>query len=398
MKKSIQLLSALTVLLLVNSCKLDREESLTETIGVQKEYNISRMKIVMIEPKVPQEYQWTIKKKNTDTDSITVSAPKFPFVSLYAGSYKISVKTLNATPENTVVNVYKESSPYSPHIQKVYDFQPAVGQFTNDIPIWDVGDDKTKMVAKANASLSGSNPGVISLGGFGGSVVFGFDHTIVRQENKREFKVLGNAFWQDQTPGEKSGNCEPGIIMVSYDENQNGLADDKWYEIAGSEYQKPETIKNYKITYHQPNPSKPAVPGTESWQTDMEYIKWEDNQNHSGYKTKISFHTQSYYPQWVSANTLIFEGTKLKNNYIDTDGEGNYWIGVAYGFGYADNVPNNHEDSNIDIDWAVDERGNPVKLPGIDFVKVYTGVNQEAGWIGEVSTEVAGAYDLHLKK
>jgi hypothetical protein len=30
-------------------------------------------------------------------------------------------------------------------------------------------------------------------------------------------------------------------------------------------------------------------------------------------------------------------------------------------------------------------------------MKIYTGVNQEAGWLGEVSTEVAGAYDLHFK-
>ncbi|MFV0220190.1 hypothetical protein OBK23_11010 [Empedobacter falsenii] len=38
----------------------------------------------------------------------------------------------------------------------------------------------------------------------------------------------------------------------------------------------------------------------------------------------------------------------------------------------------------------------PVKLLGIDFIKVYTATNQEAGWLGEISTEVAGAYDLHL--
>ena len=41
--------------------------------------------------------------------------------------------------------------------------------------------------------------------------------------------------------------------------------------------------------------------------------------------------------------------------------------------------------------------GNYVKLPGIDFVKVYTGTNQEAGWLGEISTEVGGAYDLWMK-
>jgi hypothetical protein len=28
---------------------------------------------------------------------------------------------------------------------------------------------------------------------------------------------------------------------------------------------------------------------------------------------------------------------------------------------------------------------------------VYNGLNQQAGWLGETSTEIAGATDLHLK-
>ena len=45
--------------------------------------------------------------------------------------------------------------------------------------------------------------------------------------------------------------------------------------------------------------------------------------------------------------------------------------------------------------WAIDDDGNPVKLASIDFVKVYTAMNQWCGWVGETSTEVAGAIDLH---
>lgn len=53
--------------------------------------------------------------------------------------------------------------------------------------------------------------------------------------------------------------------------------------------------------------------------------------------------------------------------------------------------------SNIDISWAVDKNGKYVKLPGIDFVKVYSAIRQENGMLGEVSTEVTGAYDLRIK-
>ena len=38
----------------------------------------------------------------------------------------------------------------------------------------------------------------------------------------------------------------------------------------------------------------------------------------------------------------------------------------------------------------------PVALPGIDFVRVQTGINQYCGWIGETSTELSKAVDLHI--
>ena len=63
-----------------------------------------------------------------------------------------------------------------------------------------------------------------------------------------------------------------------------------------------------------------------------------------------------------------------------------------YVVGYTDNFPNNDPRTQIDIDRAVDKNGKPVRLKGIDFVKVYT----EGGWSGEISTEVSGFTDLNL--
>ena len=39
-----------------------------------------------------------------------------------------------------------------------------------------------------------------------------------------------------------------------------------------------------------------------------------------------------------------------------------------------------------------------IKLEYVDFVKIQTGVNSKAGWLGEVSTEVFDVEDLHLSK
>ncbi len=59
-----------------------------------------------------------------------------------------------------------------------------------------------------------------------------------------------------------------------------------------------------------------------------------------------------------------------------------HWVGYCYAWGYADNHPNGEEQCKFKIDWAVDKNGNPVVLDGIDFVRIYTAVNQKIvdGW------------------
>ena len=43
----------------------------------------------------------------------------------------------------------------------------------------------------------------------------------------------------------------------------------------------------------------------------------------------------------------------------------------------------------------MNDDGTPKELKKIDFVKVYCAVLQQCGWLGETSTEVCGAIDLH---
>ena len=93
--------------------------------------------------------------------------------------------------------------------------------------------------------------------------------------------------------------------------------------------------------------------------------------------------------KWNS-KVLFFQNAK------DESGIGKYWVLYAYPWGYADNGLNKEDTSNFKIEWAVDKQGNPVHLPGVDFIKIYTGVNQYCGWLGETSTEVMGINDLHL--
>ena len=289
----------------------------------------------------------------------------------------------------------------SPYVTQVFDYRPAVGQFINELPEYKEGDTQETMNRKALEAIGNNNLGMVSLGGFGGYIVVGFDHTIENKAGLCDFRVQGNAFYANGQSG--YGSSEPGVIEVSIDANGNGLPDDEWYEIAGSSYNEGSeswieqareagndvrTIRNYEITYHRPA----AEPGTPT----EEYIRWEDNQGGSGFRSMNPTLLQSYYPKWVKEDQITFSGTRPPQNGIDLSGVGNNFALYKFAYGYADNEPNTSDRSAIDIDWAVDADGQPANLSGVDFIRIHTGVNQENGWLGECSTEIMGVVDLHL--
>ena len=300
-----------------------------------------------------------------------------------------------------ILFLFIKTEAQTPYIYQVFEYRPAPGQFINELPEYSEGEVAEEMALKAEESIAGTEKILVSLGGYGGSIVFGFDHMVVNVPGEYDFKIWGNAFYANANPNpdapREGGSCEPGIVMVSYDANGNGLPDDEWYELAGSEYYKPETIKNYRIVYYKPDEDKARTPNLEYPSlNDTTYISWKDNQGKQGYISRNVYHSQPYWPKWTKEDSIVFEGTRLADNYVDESGNGSYYVQYAYSWGYVDNHPNSDDRSNYKIEWAVDNEGNKVSLPGIHFVKVYTGVNQYCGWLGETSTEVMGAEAFHL--
>ena len=348
-------------------------------------FNFDMMKWMKITPAINYgdnaSFVWT---SGSDTLS---TAKDLMHVFLTPGNYTLRLTVSNGIGSSFKdVNVKIAEKTYTNGVAKVFEFLPAPGQFVNNMPAWVEGDDAEAMRVKAeNALLDNS---LIHLGSFGGYVVMGFDHTIVNVSGQANFVVNGNAF---------SNWAEPGVIMVSYDANQNGLPDDEWYEIKGSGHDDPHTIANYEITYYKPDPNKAPTPDPDyAYITDTTYIKWKDNQGQTGYVYKNSFHGQSYYPGWA-ADSITFKGTRLSGDKVyDQSGSGSFYVSIPFDYGYADNWPNADEKAKIHIDWAIDKDGNPVKLKGIDFIKVYAGQLAQAGWLGEVSTEITGVKDLNL--
>ncbi|WP_101689920.1 PKD-like domain-containing protein [Dysgonomonas massiliensis] len=357
-------------------------------------------------------YQWFLDEENISTSK------NLNYTFQTAGEFQLKLIVSQANkkyefPSKLVVNfsdIDGSEENATAYITKVLDFVPAIGQFTNKMPQYEEGDTQEIMNSKVLASIGNNKRGMISLGGYGGYVVVGFDHTIKNVAGKRDFRVLGNAFYSNYNPDKNApegGSCEPGIIMVAYDSNKNGIPDDnEWYEIEGSSHVDPKlepwyakankamndsvTIRDYEITYFRP--AKEPTTADEK----KEYVKWEDNQGNSGYKVKNGFHNQPYFPQWIKEDKLTFRGTCLPQNGIDESGKGNNFILYKFRYGYADNEKNDKDESAIDISWAINSKGQKVNLPGVDFIKIYTGVNQENGWLGESSTEIVGVEDLHV--
>lgn len=402
MKRRILQLLLLPAMLCSLSCSQDKIQMVS--LGIDDVYYLPRMKAYKLSPAFTgSEYRWSIRTAE-GTDSLLSATREYIFLAKDTGTYRMTFEIRdNDTPYRHDFRfvVMHEDVEYSPYLSHVYEYRPAPGQFVNTMPEYEKGNTAEDMRKKAEENISGTNDVMISLGGYGGYVVFSFDHTVMNVEGEKDFMILGNAFYSDLDEYEKrkGGSCEPGIVLVAFDQNQNGMPDDnEWYELAGSEYYKPETMKGYEITYSRPADNKTPDPDLSQQLSDTTYISWKDNRGETGYVAKNIHHPQSYYPQWLPESELTFHGTKLANNAVDESGVGRYYVLYSFPWGYADNHPNANKELNaFDIGWAVDKDGNKVHLPGVDFIKVCSAINQYCGWIGETSTEIIRAQDLHIE-
>ncbi len=273
---------------------------------------------------------------------------------------------------------------------EVLEYHPAPGQFVNTLPVATAESTHEEVCQTATTNLNKGS--MVHLGTYGGYVTVKFDHAVQNKKGS-DLRIKGNGFYAlGDTLG---GSFEPGIVYVGVGES---LEDCKWYELAGSEYYTTE-IHDFSITYHKPTTEEICD----------EYVQWEATwtdkngvaRDSTGFHPKNIYHKQSYWPYWESnSETMSFNGGKLPNNAIDKSGKGTYWVQYRYSYdsyGYVDASLNTDIYSTFDIDWAVDEKGEHVDLPEINFVKVVCGLFQYCGWLGETSTEVAGFIDLHLE-
>lgn len=344
------------------------------------------------------KFDWTV-----NGEAVENNKSHYLFTPYAAGEYTVGVTVDGralATVKVICVNTDEESrrrKVSSPRAacNKVFEYIPAPGQFIGESQSGGMtGLETTIELAAKWAQNRIDSRNFVSLGAWGGYIIVGFDHSVPAGSGAYDFAIEGNAFFNAGT--NKGGSHEPGIVYVMQDVNGNGLPDDEWYELRGSETGKTTTYQDYAVTYY-----RPSGPGMN--------VQWVDNYGQSGTVDYLkSFHRQDYYyPSWIEADSYTLRGTRIAAQTVQNSSTG-MWDNNAYAWGYADNIGSDNLGSE-DAEQGMGQRtgfrisnamypdGTAVNLKYVDFIKVQTGVQSKAGWLGEVSTEVFGFTDLSIK-
>lgn len=384
----------------ITGCSDDDKNDSEIGITLDESYTVVASKILTITPQVATadvSYQWILTKNpvNAVKDSLLSTDASLAFIALQDGVYDITLKVIKGNESGSkdfIVNVTGETSQYSPYITAMYDFAPAPGTLANDCYKQD-GYTKEDVMKIALGRIDNTSVGyLLDLGSFGGSVVVGFDHTVINIPGERDFKVYGV---NESVPNFVTA---PGLLFVAYDKNGNGKPDDdEWYEIKGSAHKDNIVDSNFSVTYHRPAKDKaPVQVGPFDPFQDRESVLTENSLGESFYLSLLR-NRKDLCPSWIDQDKFTFTGKRFNIN-IKPQVAGQYtlWQYDILDWGYA-----NAKDPDIDIDWAIDKDGKKVHLPGIDYIKVVNCVSSDdivrySSLQTTASTKFAGAADLHI--
>ena len=347
-------------------------------------------------PEIPENTEWqfpwteinvalgrTIKVKAYMTGDTEVYEE---FAANEEGRHIVTL-SYNGQSQDFVINVCPEAGTYrrpstgKAMVNRVYEYMPAPGHQVNGYII--VGesypDNCTHEQACDSVLAHFSRKWSVSLGGQGGYLIAGFDHSVPAGGAAYDLCIKGNPF---------SYQSEPGIIWVSQDVNGDGLPNDQWFELAGSEYGSANHTTEYAITYFRPEKAKSAV-------------GWRDSNNDTGYIPYMSYWNPKpfYWQPWQKENEMTFFGSRLKDR-------STYEKGISdippYDWGYADNLGDFIDGpagkmGYYKISNARTWDGKPADLQYIDFIRIQTAQTGSTPNLGEISTEVYYISDYHLE-
>lgn len=298
------------------------------------------------------EYQWAIG------DSIIGQSATLPFISVKPGDYTLML-TATAGKQSTTAScgVVVEEAEYSPYVTSLLEYSPSYGNISSLLWLQPFNRESVEFSYPYSEYLTAVSQHIkeqhyseFGLGWWGGSAVFAFDHTVVNTSTSTsdiqlyifDYSQNEHAFW------------------VAYDQNKNGKPDnDEWYEIKTDNWGKGDVL-NYELT------NIFSIKDLDDEKKEIN-LGWTDNQ---GNDSPIPFPFEpfelpyvlpgSYFKDGISGmydgwkDTYTLKGRLIKTQ-IPLRGAGARDLRITY---------------NIKIADAVDEYGDAVQLPGIDFLKV----------------------------
>jgi hypothetical protein len=203
-----------------------------------------------------------------------------------------------------------------------------------------------------------------SLGSFGGYEVWRVNH-------KNIYTISGNAF---------AGWDEPGTVWIQEDRNGNGIPDEMWYELKGSQdYVTNGLNRRYAVTYIDTSVETSTI--------GSKLIYFVDARGRAG--TWLSQWHTSWPPRITFTGTLLGDsGGKVPDEmcsglwgYVDVSGP-------SSGHGPAGDI---HKPNEFPIHRAIRANGSSVALTDVRFIKVSTAVFTNTSYFNDKSTEIYSA-------
>jgi len=231
----------------------------------------------------------------------------------------------------------------------------AVVSVTQIAPVAGFEDPSRALGKPVGASLSvPANTSVVSIGTQGSELVLRFNTPVTDDPLNPmglDCIVYGNAFYTGGNPRIKF--IEAGLIEISEDVNNNGLADDPWYVIPGSR-DFPQSVGSTGLA----NPTPPLAGSVTNPNLNGDEADW-------GY---------------ADMNPTQKE---FRDNYLRPDDP--FTTGITPGSGGGD---------AFDIAWARDAAGLPAGLTQFHFIRVRSFLTGSLGSLGGVSPELDAVADV----
>ncbi|SHM43299.1 PKD-like domain-containing protein [Chitinophaga jiangningensis] len=343
------------------------EKPIELTIADQLE--VSMGKVLEISPTVNGPagndftYQWSIG------DSVIGRQRILNFISPAAGTYELKFRAVAGKQTATATRkIVVKPEQYVQNAYMVLEYAPAPAKNHNwaiigNAEFWKFGHEfqlpYNDFLAKATAMRRDNVAPSLVIGSWGGYAVFRFDHTVANAAGKPDLELTATC-----------SRLDLPAVYVAYDRNKNGKPDEEeWYEIKNEDYGL-EDMPDYAITFTYNKTETDA-------KRIYTYYNWKDNQETPAQGEMLT--NKTFTSAMTDAGTFSSRGffpglsmTDIPNKKVAIlDGWQNTF--TRKGKRITKNLtgaPPFSQKLNIDIDLAVNSRGERVQLPGIDFVKV----------------------------